>query len=77
MMYVADALWPLWIILLAAAIGLTVFLLRKFVPGLATPNEPIDEKKQAEEDVNRVIMQDTESVSEKEKKDTDEEEDNE
>lgn len=72
MFFVGSELWPLWIVLIFIAIGVVVFLLRKFVPGLSTPNEPIDEKKQAEEDVNRVIMSDP--VKE-EKKEEDEEED--
>ncbi len=71
MFLLADQLWPLWIILGAIGIGVIVFLLRKFIPGLSTPSEPIDEKKQAEEDVNRVIMSDP-TPNEEEKEDEEE-----
>ena len=73
MFFAASELWPLWIVILAIAIGLVVFLLRKFIPGLSTPNEPIDEKKQAEEDVNRVIMTDPVVEEKKDEEEEDEE----
>ena len=66
-----DNLWPLWIVLGVVAIGVIVFLLRKFVPGLGIENEPIDEAKQAEEEVNRYIV--TEVIKPEVKEDEEEE----
>ena len=62
MFYDGMQLLPLWIALGIGAIALLVFLLRKFIPGLGFDNEPVDEKKQAEEEVNRYIV--TEEIKE-------------
>ena len=62
MFYDGLQLLPLWIALGIGAIALLVFLLRKFIPGLGFDNEPVDEKKQAEEEVNRYIV--TEEIKE-------------
>ena len=62
MLYDGMQLLPLWIALGIGAIALVVFLLRKFIPGLGFDNEPVDEKKQAEEEVNRYIV--TEEIKE-------------
>ncbi len=56
MLYSSTELIPLWIGLGIGAIALLVFLLRKFIPGLGFDNEPVDEKQQAEEEVNRYIV---------------------
>ena len=62
MLYDGLQLLPLWIALGIGAIALVVFLLRKFIPGLGFDNEPVDEKQQAEEEVNRYIV--TEEIKE-------------
>ena len=75
-MFYADAnLLPLWIILGVVAIGVIVFLLRKYVPGLGFDNEPVDEFKQAEEEVNRFIV--TEDLNKKVDDEDDDDEDEE
>ena len=70
MLYDGLQLLPLWIALGIGAIALVVFLLRKFIPGLGFDNEPVDEKQQAEEEVNRYIVTEevkTETVEESKK----------
>lgn len=62
-MFLLDSeLLPVFIVIGIAVIALAVFLLRKFIPGLGFENEEIDEKKMAEEEVNRYIV--TEEIKE-------------
>ena len=73
MFYDGMQLLPLWIALGIGAIALLVFLLRKFIPGLGFDNEPVDEKKQLEEEVNRyIVTEEIKEVVEEPKKDDEE-----
>ncbi len=62
----------LYIVLIAIAIGGVVFLMRKYVPGLKSEEENVDEARQVEEEVNRMIV--NPQVEKQEEKDKDEEE---
>ena len=73
MFYDGLQLIPLWIALGIGVIALVVFLLRKFIPGLGFDNEPVDEKKQLEEEVNRyIVTEEIKEVVEETKKDDEE-----
>lgn len=56
----------LWILLGAIGIGLVVFLLRKFVPGLKGDDTHEDDQKIAEENVKRKIVEFKEEDEEEE-----------
>lgn len=60
----------LYIVLVAIAIGVVVFLMRKYVPGLKSKDENIDEARQVEEEVNRMIV--NPQAQEQEEKDEEE-----
>ncbi len=73
MFYVnGDGLWPLYIVIGIAVIGIIVFLLRKYVPGLGNSNEVVDEKQAAEEEVNRYIVTEELPTKKEEKEDNEE-----
>lgn len=66
---IINNLLPLWIVLIVLVIGVVVFLLRKYVPGLGNHDEEVDEDKRVEEEVNRMIVNPSEKQDETTKDD--------
>ena len=67
-MYILESnagLYVIWILLGALALGLIVFLLRKFIPGLKGEDVEEDEQKVAEDNVKRKIVEYKEEEQEK------------
>lgn len=67
-MYILESnagLYVVWILLGALALGLIVFLLRKFIPGLKGEDVEEDEQKVAEDNVKRKIVEYKEEEQEK------------
>ena len=59
-MYILESnagLYVVWVLLGALALGLIVFLLRKFIPGLKGEDVEEDEQKVAEDNVKRKIVE--------------------
>lgn len=56
----------LYIVLIAILIGVIVFLLRQFIPGLKNDDEIKDEAIQVEEEVNRMIVNPEENKKDEE-----------
>lgn len=56
----------LYIVLIAILIGVIVFLLRQFIPGLKNDDEVKDEAIQVEEEVNRMIVNPEENKKDEE-----------